>query len=188
MHFNWLSTNVHTFFEQHQKVARTWKEVRKLWTPETFLEYLMCWEDQTKIRTYFKSKWFFWVWKKSLLSAKIYMLNMHSPNTMLVTKINSRDHLGKKSSCLIKREKWSILPENYFSKSKVNIKTLHLTFNKEGYKFWPLTNWFQGSYCMLQTKFFLLRFNWPKHEMPRPYIMWKMQGSVTYSTDHEKPG
>lgn len=34
-----------------------------------------------------------------------YMLNMHSPNTMLVTKINSRDHLGKKSSCLIKREK-----------------------------------------------------------------------------------
>ena len=38
-------------------------------------------------------------------SVQKYMLDMHSPNTMLVTKINSRDHLGKKSSCLIKREK-----------------------------------------------------------------------------------
>ena len=86
-------------------------------------------------------------------SLQKYMLNMHSPNTMLVTKINSRDHLGKKSSCLIKREKWSILPENYFSKSKVNIKTLHLTFNKVGYKYLLLTD-FKGPTVCYRPSFF----------------------------------
>ena len=39
-----------------------------------------------------------------------------------------------------------MLPENYFSKSKVNIKTLNITFNKVGYKY------------LLLTEFFLLRF------------------------------
>ena len=72
-----------------------------------------------------------------------------------------------------------MLPENYFFKSKVNIKTLHLTFNK--------VTEFKGPTVSYRPSFFCSDL-WPKHEMPRPYIMWKKQGSVTYSTDQEKQG
>ena len=77
-----------------------------------------------------------------------------------------------------------MLPENYFSKSKVNIKTLNITINKVGYKYLLLTE-FKGPTVSYRPSFFCSDL-WPKHEMPRPYIMWKKQGSVTYSTDQEK--
>ena len=55
-----------------------------------------------------------------------------------------------------------MLPENYFFKSKVNIKTLHLTFNK--------VTEFKGPTVSYRPSFFCSDL-WPKHEMPRPYIM-----------------